>query len=49
MIAAGYVQKKSSPYSSAPCLTEWLAQKKANREYLKAMELEDQTRANAFH
>jgi hypothetical protein len=42
MIAAGYVQKKSSPYSSAPCLTEWLAQKKANREYLKAMELEDQ-------
>jgi Bacteriophage replication gene A protein (GPA). len=42
MIAAGYVQKKSSPYSSAPCLKEWLAQKKANREYLKAMELEDQ-------
>lgn len=42
MIAVGYVQKKSSPYSSAPCLTEWLAQKKANREYLKAMELEDQ-------
>lgn len=42
MIASGYVQKKSSPYSSAPCLTEWLAQKKANREYLKAMELEDQ-------
>ncbi|HCA7354014.1 TPA: replication endonuclease [Citrobacter freundii] len=42
MIATGYVQKKSSPYSSAPCLTEWLAQKKANREYLKAMELEDQ-------
>ncbi|KNA29568.1 replication protein [Pantoea ananatis] len=42
MIAAGYVQKKSSPYSSAPCLTEWLAQKKANREYLKSMELEDQ-------
>ncbi|QIO41886.1 replication endonuclease [Citrobacter sp. Y3] len=42
MIAAGYVQKKSSPYSSTPCLTEWLAQKKANREYLKAMELEDQ-------
>ncbi|QLZ48345.1 replication endonuclease [Citrobacter freundii] len=42
MIAAGYVQKKSSPYSSAPCITEWLAQKKANREYLKAMELEDQ-------
>ncbi|CAM4018612.1 MULTISPECIES: replication endonuclease [Lelliottia] len=42
MIASGYVQKKSSPYSSGPCLTEWLAQKKANREYLKAMELEDQ-------
>lgn len=42
MIATRYVQKKSSPYSSAPCLTEWLAQKKANREYLKAMELEDQ-------
>ncbi|QKN81355.1 replication endonuclease [Scandinavium goeteborgense] len=42
MIASGYVQKKSSPYSSAPCLTEWLAQKKANSEYLKAMELEDQ-------
>lgn len=42
MIATGYVQVKASPYSSAPCLTEWLAQKKANREYLKAMELEDQ-------
>ena len=42
MIATGYVQKKSSPYSSAPCMKEWLAQKKANREYLKAMELEDQ-------
>ena len=42
MIATGYVQKKSSPYSSAPCLKEWLAQKKANREYLKAMDLEDQ-------
>ncbi|AYN26556.1 replication endonuclease [Buttiauxella sp. 3AFRM03] len=42
MIAAGYVHKKSAPYCSNPCAHEWLAQKKANREYLKAMELEDQ-------
>ncbi|WP_049849339.1 replication endonuclease [Trabulsiella odontotermitis] len=41
MIATGYVQVKASPYSSAPCVAEWLAQKKANRDYLKAMELED--------
>ncbi|HBR1366643.1 TPA: replication endonuclease [Klebsiella pneumoniae] len=42
MIAAGYVQKKASPYASAPCVQEWLAQKKANRDFLKAMELEDE-------
>ncbi|WP_127960166.1 replication endonuclease [Serratia microhaemolytica] len=42
MIATGYVQKKADPYSSAPCLQEWLAQKRANLAYLKAMDLEDQ-------
>lgn len=41
MIATGYVQKKSAPYCSTPCLQEWLAQKKANRKYLQAMELEN--------
>ncbi|CAI2487309.1 replication endonuclease [Serratia proteamaculans] len=42
MIAAGYVSKKTTPYCSDPALKEWKAQKKANLEYLKAMELEDQ-------
>ncbi|WP_232733359.1 replication endonuclease [Serratia marcescens] len=42
MIAAGYVSKKTTPYCSDPALKEWKAQKKANVEYLKAMELEDQ-------
>ncbi|NNS09335.1 replication endonuclease [Erwinia sp. JH02] len=41
MIAAGYVHKKATPYCSEPCLKEWQAQKKANREYINAMELED--------
>lgn len=42
MIATGYVSKVASPYCSEPCLREWTAQKKANFEYLQAMELEDQ-------
>lgn len=42
MIAAGYVSKKGTPYCSDPALKEWKAQKKANLEYVKAMELEDQ-------
>lgn len=42
MIATGYVSKTSSPYCSEPCFREWIAQKKANFEYLQAMELEDQ-------
>ncbi|QPF11503.1 replication endonuclease [Raoultella terrigena] len=42
MIAASYVSKVASPYCSEPCLREWVAQKKANFEYLQAMELEDQ-------
>lgn len=42
MIAAGYVSKVASPYCSDPCFKEWIAQKKANFEYLQAMELEDQ-------
>ncbi|KOQ95166.1 replication endonuclease [Pluralibacter gergoviae] len=42
MIAAGYVSKVTSPYCSMPCFREWIAQKKANFEYLQAMELEDQ-------
>lgn len=42
MIATGYVSKTSSPYCSEPCFREWIAQKKANFEYLRAMELEDQ-------
>jgi len=41
MIATTYVSKVSSPYCSEPCLREWTAQKKANFEYLQAMELED--------
>ncbi|MDM2835736.1 replication endonuclease [Citrobacter sp. Cpo091] len=42
MIAAGYVHKKAAAYCSDPCLQEWTAQKKANREFLKAYELEDE-------
>ncbi|WP_316503751.1 replication endonuclease [Klebsiella michiganensis] len=42
LISAGYVHKKAAPYCSNPCFKEWLAQKKANREFLKRMELEDQ-------
>lgn len=42
MIAAGYVHKKAAPYCSDPALKEWVAQKRANREFLNAMELEDQ-------
>lgn len=42
MIATSYVSKVESPYCSEPCLREWVAQKKANFEYLQAMELEDQ-------
>lgn len=42
MIATSYVSKVESPYCSEPCLREWIAQKKANFEYLQAMELEDQ-------
>lgn len=42
MIATGYVSKHASPKCSEPCLKEWAAQKKANFEYLSAMELEDQ-------
>ncbi|MDF7662383.1 replication endonuclease [Erwiniaceae bacterium L1_54_6] len=42
MIAAGYVHKKAAPYCSTPTLNEWVAQKRANREFLNAMELEDQ-------
>lgn len=42
MIATGYVSKHASPKCSEPCLKEWIAQKKANFEYLSAMELEDQ-------
>lgn len=42
MIATGYVSKVASPYCSDPCFREWIAQKKANFEYLQTMELEDQ-------
>lgn len=42
MIATGFVSKHASPKCSEPCLKEWTAQKKANFEYLSAMELEDQ-------
>ncbi|MEX5389076.1 replication endonuclease [Enterobacter cloacae] len=42
LIAAGYVSKVASPYCSDPCFREWVAQKKANFEFLQAMELEDQ-------
>nr|WP_244207869.1 replication endonuclease [Citrobacter gillenii] len=42
MIAAGYVHRNVSAYCSDPCLQEWTAQKKANCEFLKAMELEDE-------
>ncbi|MGA1952730.1 replication endonuclease [Klebsiella pneumoniae complex sp. WS2972] len=42
MIATSYVSKVASPYCSEPCLREWVAQKKANFEFLQAMELEDQ-------
>ncbi|KHF56156.1 replication endonuclease [Klebsiella pneumoniae] len=42
MIATGYVSKIASPYCSDPCFREWIAQKKANFEFLQAMELEDQ-------
>ncbi|MDR6348508.1 replication endonuclease [Pantoea sp. SORGH_AS_0659] len=42
MIASGYVHKKAAPYCSEQVLNEWVAQKRANREFLNAMELEDQ-------
>lgn len=42
MIATSYVSKVASPYCSEPCYRAWIAQKKANFEYLQAMELEDQ-------
>ncbi|WP_210452333.1 replication endonuclease [Pantoea ananatis] len=42
MIATGYVHKKATPYCSEPALNEWVAQKRANREFINAMELEDQ-------
>ncbi|WP_142989448.1 replication endonuclease, partial [Klebsiella pneumoniae] len=42
LIATSYVSKVASPYCSEPCFREWIAQKKANFEYLQAMELEDQ-------
>lgn len=42
MIATGYVSKVASPYCSEPCFREWIAQKKANFDFLEAMELEDQ-------
>ena len=42
MIVTGYVSKIASPYCSDPCFREWIAQKKANFEFLQAMELEDQ-------
>ncbi len=42
MIAAGYVHAKSAPYCSDPALKEWQAQKKSNREFLQAFELEDE-------
>ncbi|MDU6431713.1 MAG: replication endonuclease [Pantoea sp.] len=41
LIASGYVHKKAAPYCSEPALNEWIAQKRANREFIKAMELED--------
>ncbi len=48
MIAAGYVSKVASPYCSDPCFKEWIAQKKANFEYLQAMELEDRGHRRAY-
>jgi hypothetical protein len=42
MIAAGYVHKKAAPYCSEPALNEWIAQKRANREFINSRELEDQ-------
>lgn len=42
MIVTGYVSKVASPYCSDPCFREWVAQKKANFEFLQMMELEDQ-------
>lgn len=42
LITTSYVSKVASSYCSEPCLREWIAQKKANFEYLQAMELEDQ-------
>jgi hypothetical protein len=41
MIAAGYVSKKGGGYCSEMTLKEWLAHRKSNIEYIKAMELED--------
>lgn len=49
MIATSYVSKVASPYCSEPCLREWVAQKKANFEYLQAMELEDQDTGERTH
>jgi len=48
MIAAGYVSDRATPYCSDPCLKEWHAQKKANREFLKSRELEDTDTGERF-
>ncbi|PIF24136.1 replication endonuclease [Candidatus Pantoea floridensis] len=42
MIASGYVHKKAAPYCSDPALNEWVAQKRANREFINSRDLEDQ-------
>ncbi|MCI4005157.1 replication endonuclease, partial [Dickeya dianthicola] len=40
-IAVGQVQKAASPYVSRSTLDEWKEQKRRNREFFKAFELED--------
>lgn len=41
-IAVGQVQKAASPYVSRSTLDEWKEQKRRNREFFKAFELEDE-------
>ena len=42
LIVTGHVSKRAVPYCSDPCFREWQAQQKANMDWLRRMELEDQ-------
>lgn len=47
-IAAGQVQKASSPYASRVCVGEWKEQKRKNREWLKSQCIENAETGEQF-